>query len=349
MDPGYENAAVLKRAAIQLNGSGKPFLSQIRLVEDKFQEGISLYRQGRLVEASERLEEASKLSPWNVKVRYWLGRVRKDLAEEHFERGERAYEQHRLPEALDQWYSALVLNPHYPRLVGMISAAEAQLREQNANEQLQQALTLYGQGDTVNALRMLDKILETVPGDSKAQQLISEIRSEMASQHVDAGRALFKQGQFEKAIDEWHKATDYGFDPKEADLLIGRARDAERQQEDKKRLAVERAKEKAEEDKKEAAEEEAAKAKAEEEAKQREAEAAAKPAVQAAPAPAAPSGPSPTAQKESQQHYLTGVIAFQQGNYQKARDEWTLARQLDPTNADAEAGIEKINRLLGGE
>jgi hypothetical protein len=48
------------------------------------------------------------------------------------------------------------------------------------------------------------------------------------------------------------------------------------------------------------------------------------------------------AKRESQQHYLSGVVYFQQGKKQKARDEWKLAVQLDPGNSDAKAGLDRL-------
>jgi Tfp pilus assembly protein PilF len=58
---------------------------------------------------------------------------------------------------------------------------------------------------------------------------------------------------------------------------------------------------------------------------------------------------SEDARRSSQQHYLSGVIYFQKGDYVKARDEWTLALQLDPGNSDAKAGLERIEKLYGGK
>ncbi|MBI5623123.1 MAG: hypothetical protein HY924_05025 [Elusimicrobia bacterium] len=369
IDPGYEDAAILRRASDELHGSQKPRFSEKKLIESKFEEGMALYRQGRLVEATGRWEEAVKLSPTNLKARYWLRKARKEMAEEHFRRGERAYRQHRLREALDQWYSALVLNPRYPRLSGLIARAEAETRDADANEKLQQALNLYSQGQTEDALRILDSILETGPGNTKAVKLMAEIRAEIAAQHITQGRQHYESRKFEKAIAEWKKAVTFGYDSRAADQLIARAKEAMRREETRKTREVELAKRREEEARK--AEEEA---KAREEEERRKAEAAAKagkaytppasgPTAAAAPAAAgappsaggtAGAGPavgaiSEDARRSSQQHYLSGVIYFQKGDYVKARDEWTLSLQLDPGNSDAKAGLERIEKLYGGK
>lgn len=353
IDPAFEDAQILQRATIELKGAARPRVSERKLVEDRFEEGMALYRQGRLVEASQRWEEAAKLSPGNLKARYWLKKARGELADEHFRRGQKAYRQHRLKEALDQWYAALVLNPKYPRLVSAIAKIEAEAREQDANEKLQQALNLYSQGQTVESLRMLDQVLELGPGNSKAQKLMAEIRSEMASQHVAAGRQLYESRRYNEAIAEWKKATTYGYDAKAADQLVARAKEQMRREELARKKAELAAKEREELAKREAEEkakaEAEAKAKAEADAKAAATTgAAAAPAAGAGPAAAPAAGPSEDARRSSQQHYLSGVIFFQKGDYEKAREEWNLALQLDPSNSDARAGLERIEKLYGG-
>lgn len=357
IDPAYEDASILQRATIELKGAKKPEFSERKLVEDKFEEGMALYRQGRLVEASERWEEASKLNPTNLKAKYWLKKCRGELAEEHFRRGQKAYRQHRLKEALDQWYAALVLNPRYPRLVPAIAKVESEAREQDANEKLQAALNLYSQGETVESLKMLDEVLEAGPGNTKAQKLMAEIRSEMAQQHVAAGRQLYEQRKYTDAMAEWKHATEYGYDQRAADQLVARAKEQIRREEQFKRQQAEiiakRQADEAEKKRLEAETAAAAKKKADDDAAA--AAAAAKAGQTAGATGAGPvatnAGPPPTseeAKKQSQQHYLSGVIFFQKGDYDKARDEWNLAKQLDPSNSDALAGLERIDKLYSG-
>ncbi len=51
--------------------------------------------------------------------------------------------------------------------------------------------------------------------------------------------------------------------------------------------------------------------------------------------------------QQSMQHYLSGMIYFQKQEYEKARDEWNLAIQLNPKNDDARAGLERVEKLYG--
>jgi len=348
IDPGYSDASILNRATIDLKGSTKPRVSEKRLIEERFEEGMALYRQGRLVEAAQRWEECAKLSPSNLKSHYWLKKARTEMAEEHYRKGRQAYRQHRLREALDQWYAALVLNPRYPRLTVELAKVEAESREQDANEKLQAALNLYSQGLVLESLKMLDAVLQSGPGNVKAQKLQAEIRAEVANQHVAEGRRYYETRQYEKAIKEWKHAVEYGYDPKAADQLVARAKEQTRREEAAKKRASEVAKQR-DEDKKKQKEEEA---KLAEESKKKEEEQKAKDAAEGKTAATTAAATPPTQSAESnkqasQQAYLEGVIYYQKGDYEKARDKWLHAKQLDPGNSDAIAGLEKIEKLYG--
>jgi len=348
MDPSFQDAAILHRASIELNGTSKPMVSGRKLVEGRFDEGLSLYRQGRLVEASQRWEEASKLAPGNLKARYWLKKVRGELADEHYRRGQKAYRQHRLRDSLDQWYAALVLNPRYPRLMGVISKAESELRRQEANSKLQQALNFYGQGKTQDSLKLLDEVLRIEPGEEKAQKLIAEIRLEIAKQHVAQGRKLYRGRKYTQAIKQWGTAVEFGYDPRRANVLIARARNQMRKEAEAKRQAEIRRQQEEERLAREQAEREAQAA--------RDAEAARLAAEEAertldAQPPEAPPDPEPSNEENNRRavkHWNAGIIYFQKGDYAKARDEWLLCKQFDAGNADCQTGLQRLDSTYGG-
>lgn len=346
MDPTFQDASILHRAAVELNGASAPMLSERKLVEDRFEEGLALYRQGRLIEASQRWEEVVKLAPGNLKARYWLKKVRGELADEHYRRGQTAYRQHRLRDSLDQWYAAILLNPKYPRLVGAISKAESELRRSEANEKLQRALNLYGQGETEPALKLLDEILTIEPGEEKATKLISEIRLEIAKQHVAQGRTLYRDRKYTSAIKEWNKSVEFGYDPRRANVLVARARDQMRREADAKRQAEERKKaeeeREAQEKEKRLADEEAAKKKqAEEDAQKLD---ATEPPV----SQAAPSGPTEDDKRRAIKHWNEGIKYFQKNEPAKARDEWLLCKKFDPSNTECVEGLKRLDNSFGG-
>lgn len=345
MDPSFEAAATLQRAAQELKGTGvRPGFSENRLVDRRFDDAMTLYRQGRLVEAAEKMNEVVQLSVFNLKARYWLKRMNHELADEHFRRGEMAYRQHRPQETLDQWYSALVLYPQYPRLVSKIASVESEVRQADANEKLQAALTLYSQGRNDETLKALDDVLKIQPGDARATRLMHEIRTEIANQHVEEGRRKYAQRQYPAAIEQFKKAVEYGYDQRAADLLIARTKE-------QMRLEAE-AKKKAEEDRIRAEEE--AKRKAEEDAKAKE-EAARKAAEDAKRGQTLtqdpgiqPKGVTEENRRAAESHQVQGLEYFSNGNYDKAKEEWIECTHLDPSNADCAQGLQRIEQLLNG-
>ncbi|MBI5244299.1 MAG: hypothetical protein HY922_11585 [Elusimicrobia bacterium] len=83
-----------------------------------------------------------------------------------------------------------------------------------------------------------------------------------------------------------------------------------------------------------------------------------RPAFQKPPAAQAPAEPQAEAsmqmgggapdKKEAGRHWTMGVVAFQKGDYAKARDEWLLCRRYDPANSDCAAGLQRIDNAYGG-
>ncbi|MBI4051900.1 MAG: hypothetical protein HY400_05285 [Elusimicrobia bacterium] len=334
IDSTFEDASLLLQASGQLKGAPRPRLSARQFTEDKFREALKLYHERHLVEASRKWEEILKLSPGNLKARYWYLRVNHELAEEHYQRGKNAYEKGQLREALNQWYNALMLRPGYPRLSVSIGKVETQLREQEANGYLTEALNLYGQGKLKESLKALEKVLEIQPGDAKAKKLVVEVRYEIASRYVTQGRRLYKLRKYALAIKNWETAQKFGYDPRSTAQLISRGKEQM-----KREASVRKRRQEAQQ------EEESAQEKASGEAQE--------------PVPVVPAAQVPPQQppagmvteenrRASQQHYLNGVVHFQNGDFQKAREEWMLAKQLDPNHADADAGLKRIEQMVSG-
>ncbi|MBI3554356.1 MAG: hypothetical protein HY077_17805 [Elusimicrobia bacterium] len=48
------------------------------------------------------------------------------------------------------------------------------------------------------------------------------------------------------------------------------------------------------------------------------------------------------AQRQAQQHFLSGLIFFQKGDAAKAREEWLLAQKLDPGDPEAPAALKRV-------
>jgi tetratricopeptide (TPR) repeat protein len=350
IDPNYHDAQLLIQASGRLQSSGPNTAgAEHEMIGDKFDEAMSLYRQGRVIEASSKWEEVLKLSPNNMKAQYWLKKARSEIADEYMRRGDDSYAKRNLRDAVDQWYNALLLNKNDQKLVAKIAKAENELNQQEANRSLQQALELYGQGNLTDAYAALKRVLEVQPGDAKAQKLVGEVRGEIAGGFITEGKKSYASHQYPQAINSWTKARDWGYDSSYVAQLVARAKEQMRREDEVHKEEAE-AKEKA-------AAEEAAR-------KQKEAEEATKAAMQdkltnsavgseASTATTLPNTGPKTVTEENRraaiEHYRNGLKSYQDGDMEKAREEWTAAQQLDPNNGDVKMGLERINQAMGGQ
>jgi tetratricopeptide (TPR) repeat protein len=341
IDPNHQDAQMLLEASNQLRGSLRPAFSEKLMIEDRFKTALSYYNEGRIIEAHSKMQEVVKLSPNNIKAKYWLARMKDDLKGYYSQKGADAYNNRDLKSALDNYYNALLINPKDAAIIEQITRIEDELRQQKANDQLKSALEFYAQGRLKDAYDGLQRALEIQPGDSKANKLLAEVKGEIEGGYLASGKKLYGQRRYNEAIAEWDKAKPYTANMAYLDKLISRTREqmkleaAEKQR--RADQAAARAKAEEEAAAKEAAEKKKAEAEAARQGKSVEEVTAKKPA-----------GVSEENKAAGQQHYLEGLKFFQNSNYEKARDEWTIARQLDPGNSDAAAGLKRIEQILSG-
>ncbi|OGR42503.1 MAG: hypothetical protein A2X35_11845 [Elusimicrobia bacterium GWA2_61_42] len=340
IDPNYQDAQMLLEASNQLRGSLRPGMSEKLMIEDRFKNALSFYNEGRIVEAHSKMTEVVKLSPNNIKAKYWLARMKDDLKDYYSQKGLEKYNDRDLKAALDHYYNALLIKPRDAGTVDWITRIENELRQQRANDKLKEALEFYARGRLRDAHAGLLRAIEIQPGDSKATKLLAEVRAEIESGYLAAGKKLYGSRRYTEAIGEWDKAKPYTANMAYLNKLISRAQEQMRlEAQDKKRRSDEAARRaKAEEEAQ--AREEAARKKAEEEAKRK--------GVTVEEVVKKPAGVSEDNRLAAQQHYIEGLKFFQNSNYEKARDEWTIARQLDPGNADTAAGLKRIENILSG-
>lgn len=71
-----------------------------------------------------------------------------------------------------------------------------------------------------------------------------------------------------------------------------------------------------------------------------------KPATTADPVP--DEDPISTRNKRrAMKHWNSGLIWFQKGRYDRAREEWLLCRAIDPSNTDCPIGLKRVDRMSG--
>lgn len=340
IDPNYQDAQMLLEASNQLRGSLRPGMSEKLMIEDRFKTALSYYNEGRIVEAHTKMQEVVKLSPNNIKAKYWLARMKDDLKEYYSQKGDEAYKNRDLKEALDNFYNALLIRPKDARTIEWITRIENELRQQKANDTLKGALEFYAQGRLKDAYEGLKRALEIQPGDSKAGKLLAEVKGEIEGGYLSAGKKYYGARRYNEAIGEWDKAKPYTSNMAYLDKLISRAREQMKAEGDEKRRRADEAARRAKAEEAQRAKEEADRAKAEAEAKRK--------GVSVEDTSKKPAGISEENRLAGQQHYMEGLKYFQNSNYEKARDEWTIARQLDPANADAATGLKRIEQILSG-
>ncbi|OGR95787.1 MAG: hypothetical protein A2016_07670 [Elusimicrobia bacterium GWF2_62_30] len=341
IDPNHSDAQMLMEASNQLRGSQRPSMSEKLMLEDRFRSALSLYTEGRILEAYRKMEEVVKLSPNNIKAKYWYTKMKDDLKDYYFQRGVDSYKARDLKESLDNFYNALLIRPKDGGIVEWITRIEDELRQQKANDQLKRSLELYAQGKLKDAYDGLRRALEIQPGDSKANKLLVEVKGEIETGYINSGKKLYTTRKYNEAISEWGKARPYTSNPGYLDKLVMRARE-------QMRLESEERRRRSEEAARRAREEEARRAREAEDQKKAEEEAARKGVTVEEITKKPEKGISAESRAQAQQHYLEGLKYFQNSNYEKARSEWTVARQLDPENADAASGLKRIEQILAG-
>ncbi len=371
IDPNFKQAQTLARQAQHMGTYGT--ISEAQVIEAKFQETIRLYDSGRLVEANDKLNEILTIQPGNSKAISWKRKIDYDIAKEYTRRGDVAYEKGNYQDALDAWYNALLMRKDDPKLVAKISETENKLRKQQVEDSMKQAMEFYNKGQFVESYAVFERITKIQPGDPRVQKYMSQLKNEIAAGYYNAGNKSYNANRFDQAVSYWTNAKKWGADSATMDALIKRARNAkENHLRVKKEQAIkaEQAAQQAEEAAQQA--EEAAQQAAQEEP----IETVTIPSGSAGLIPAPVTGTSGTtggigssvgavgtnetlptlggttnrvsaeASAASRAKYIEGLDAFNQDDYERARQAWIVAKQLDPGNSDADLGLRKVEELL---
>ncbi len=351
IDPNFTQASTLAKQAGHMGAYGTT--SEAEVIEAKFQEASRMYDSGRLVEANEKLDEILTIQPTNSKALAWRKRIDKDIAQEYNRRGNVAYNQQDYQQALDNWYNALLIRKDDPALVNRIAQTENLLRKQQVKESMEEAMNYYNQGRFLESYTVFERITKIQPGDTRVQKYMTQLKDEIANSYFTAGNKSFGLQKYDSAINYWTNAKKWGADSAYMDRLIKKARNAK---EDALRRKQEAARKAAE----------AAEKKAEEASKVEEPietvtveDNVLSPLTQGGTA-FGPDGNTVTqgigagatrvsaeASAASRQKYIEGLDAFNQDDYERAREAWIVAKQLDPGNTDADLGLRKVEELTG--
>ena len=167
-------------------------------VQNEYQNGLALLRQGRLNEAVEHLEAAVRLNPDSVDAHYAFGVALSRMGRDH------------LPAALDQFLEVLRLKPD------------------NVDARVDLSSVLALEGDSAAAASQLEQAIRIAPANTdlyillgKAQldsnefswatqsfQKALELNSRLAAAHYGLGLTAAKQRDSARAIQEFQKAIE---------------------------------------------------------------------------------------------------------------------------------------------
>ena len=379
IDPNFKQAQTLAKQASHMGTYGTT--SEAEVIEAKFQETIRLYDSGRLVEANDKLNEILTIQPGNSKAQAWKRKIDYDIAKEYTRRGDEAYAQNDYQKALDAWYNALLMRKDDPKLVAKIADTENKLRKQQVADSMKQALDFYNKGQFVESYAVFERITKIQPGDPRVQKYMSQLKNEIAGGYYNAGNKSYNSNRFDQAIAYWTNAKKWGADSTTMDGLIKRARNAKENHlraKQQQAIQAEQAAQRAEEAAQKAEEQ------ANQQAEQLDEEPIETVTVDGN-VPGLPGGTlipgstgtpgtssggigssvggvganetlptiggtvnrvSAEASAASRAKYIEGLDAFNQDDYERARQAWIVAKQLDPGNSDADLGLRKVEELM---
>ncbi len=349
IDPNFTQAQTLAMQANHMGTYGT--VSESQVIEAKFQEALRLYDSGRLVEANQKLDEILTIRPGNSKAQTWKRKINADIAAEYVRRGDTAYDAGSYQTALDNWYNALMIRKEDSSLVTKISQTENLLRKQQVQDAMEQAMAYYNQGQFVEAYSVFERIIKIQPGDQRVQKYMMQLKEEIYDGYANAGSKAYGNGKYDSAIAYWTKAKKWGANTAEMDTWIKKARNA-------KEAALRAAAEKTKRTVKRTTD-----------AQGNIVEEITETTTVTKPVPQ-PEEPEPLpetvgvnetlpeltpttgrvseeARAASRQKYVEGLDAFNQDDYERAREAWVQAVQLDPGNTDAAIGLQKVEELTG--
>ena len=349
IDPSLKQAQTLATEAGRMATYGT--VSEKEIIDMKFEEGISLYKMGRLMESQNKFNEILVLRPTDARAQGWVERIENEIAEQHVRRGFYAYKSGDYQEALNQWYSVLLIKKDDRDLTAKIAEVEATMKKEQNQAILNNAFALYSKGQLVPAYREFERSLEIQPGEQQTQRFIMQLKQEIAKGYYDAGNRDFGSKKYSAAIANWKAAKDWGYNQGAVNTLV---KNAERSRIN----AAAAAKKKAEDA---AAAKQQAIATPVPEVTEPEVTAPATPEIlpsatgesttqpitttptQAFPSKVLTKQPvTEDARQASIARYKAGLSYFNAYDYVRAKEEWEAAIQLDPENTDAALGIQRI-------
>lgn len=338
IDPDFTDARVLFESSARMRGGR--LLTEREILAEKFEEGMRLYSEDRYEEALSKWQEILTIDPKHPQALKWIESVTMELSARYLKAGDEAYKAQMLEHALDNWYRALSLNKNNPELTARIASAESEIRDKKVQENINQALEYRKKGLFMKSYVALEKALEISPGHPKATKLIKDLRIDIAQGYIRAGKKSYSERKYTAAIGHWSKALVWGYNKGYINELIATAKKQMQREDRLKKEQIEKARQAAETAAALEAKKEAEKL---QEELQRELEAS----EEAKRKILSVSDVTEEKKRASEQHYLRGLVHFQNGDYKDAERAWLEALELNPYHSEAEAGLKRLRQIIG--
>ena len=224
IDPSMKKAQTLSDTATKMATYGT--LSENEILDMKYNEAISLYKQGRLVEAQTKFEEILTLDPSENDARNWIKRIDNEFSKIHTRRGYYAYKQGDYQEALNQWYNVLLIKKEDPDLTAKIAEVENMLKKQESEKAIEKGFDYYSKGRLIDAYNEFTKAQEIAPGEKQTQKFVSQLRDEIGDTYYNAGVKAYNERRYDSAISNWREAEKWGYKKNDISILVKNADNA---------------------------------------------------------------------------------------------------------------------------
>ena len=368
IDPSMTKAQTLSNTATKMATYGT--ISESEILDMKYNEAITLYKQGRLIESQSKFEEILVLNPNEEDAKEWIKRIDNDLVKIHTRRGYYAYKQGDYQEALNQWYNVLMIKKEDPTLTAKIAEVENLIKEDEHQKALDQAFDYYSKGRLVDAYKEFNRAQEIQPSEQQTQKFIVQLKEEIANNYYNAGNKAYNEKKYNSAIANWKEAQKWGYNKRDILLLVKNAEKAKNNPVTVKPAA------KADKNDKDNTQKAAnpaneeipnvlpvvSKTPSKDDNSKIDLDApkinntdntseklpAISTEVEGDEFPTqtivekSPTRVSEAARQASIKRYRYGLAAFSEGNYEKAKEEWQAALNLNPENSDAALGLKRV-------
>jgi tetratricopeptide (TPR) repeat protein len=227
-----ETLAVVREGILEDQKRASESERRNNLINDHFRRGLDYYSNNEYLLAREEWKQVLALDGNNQRATDYLTRTEDKLEERTNSLRSKAINFERegnLAAALGEWYAILSIEPDMKEAESAVSRITEQMREmgqkyrETASELndinlFEDALHKFSSGEYVNAIELLERLLERRPNHEEAAKLLrrarrritplsTEEKERIRKLYID-GMRFFTENEYLKAIEQWKKILD---------------------------------------------------------------------------------------------------------------------------------------------